>query len=131
MPTESQIIELQNELNDIAAAIRAQVNLIGAKTTAILNKMETLENLKGGLLNAVLNARFEINNKLMYTNDDQRRLALNRLKSDDTAYRTAQNELWTLEEQRRQAEAEAEFQRKKHRAAELVMQFYANSKLNE
>lgn len=127
MPTnEEKINELQNQMENIAVEIKNQTLLAAAKNSRILDKMEILENLKGGLLNQVLNARFEINNKLMYTNDDQRRLALNRLKAADFDFQTAQSELWTLEEQRKTHEAEAEFQRKKFRATELAMLFYAN-----
>jgi hypothetical protein len=126
MPTEQQMLDLQAELNNIAAAIQTQLNLAATGHTAILNKMETLENLKAGLLNTILNARFELNNKLMYTNEDQRKVALTELKANDVDYQKARDELWTLEEQKKQAESEAEFQRRKFRAAELMMLFYAN-----
>ena len=125
--TEQQIIDLQTELNNIAAAIQTQLNLIASKHTAILNKMESLENLKGGLLNTVLNERFEINQKLKWTNDTQRKIRFNELAATDVDYQTALNDLWTLEEQKAQAQAEAEFQRKKYRAIELVMEFYSRN----
>lgn len=127
MPTEQEIQTRQAELVTIADEVRTQINLTATKTTAINSQMESVENLKAGLLNTILNDRFEINNKLKYTNDDQRRAALIALRQTDADYQAAQTALWTLEEEKKIAEAEAEYQRKLYRANELALLFLANN----
>lgn len=125
--SEQTVLNYKAQLEAAAAEIKTQSNLAAAKATAVENQLETIENLKAGLLNTVLNARFEINNKLQHTNEDQRRAALSELKSTDRDYKTAVARLRALEEQKKTHESEAEFQRKKFRAAELAMLFYAHN----
>jgi hypothetical protein len=125
MPTEQQMLDFRTQLNEIADRIQIQSNIAAARQTRILQKQEQLENLKGGLMNTVLNERFEINNKLMHTNDTTRRIRFNELARTDPDYQTALAEYYTLEEQKAAALAEAEYQRKLYRSTELLMLHYA------
>lgn len=129
MITRQQMIDLQTQLNQIALEIQMQSNLATLRQTQILQKQEQLENQKGGIMNTVLNERFEINNKLKWTNDTQRKIRFNELASSDTAYQTALTELYTLEERKSIALAEAEYQRKLYRSTELLMLHYANNSM--
>lgn len=125
--SEQTILDYKSRLEATAFEIKRQLNLAAAKASAVENRLEAVENLKNGLLNRVLNARFEINGKLMHTNEASRRAALAELKTADPDYKAAVAELYALEEQKKAHESEAEFQRKKYRAAELAMLFYASS----
>ena len=127
MPTEQQMLDLQTTLNDISALVQTQTTLAAALQTRILQKQEQIENLKGGLMNTVINERFEINNKLKHTNDTTRRIRFNELAAADPGYQTALSELYTLEEQKHAALSEAEYQRKLYRSTELLMLHYANT----
>jgi hypothetical protein len=127
MPTEQQMIDLQTQLNQSADLVQSQATLAAALQTQILQKQESLENLKGGLMNTILNERFEINNKLKHTNDTTRRIRFNELAATDAAYQAALAEVYALEEQKSLALAEAEYQRKLYRSTELLMLHYANN----
>ncbi len=71
------ISNLRDELDRLAANIQTQLNLAASRAAAIEIKTDAVENLKDGLLNRVLNERFEINQRLKYTNENQRRAEAN------------------------------------------------------
>src|SRR5690348_6653137 len=121
MAADIQMINFQTTLAQIAAAIQTQSNLAAARQTQILQKQEQIENLKGGLMNTVLNERFEINNKLKWTNDVQRKIRFNQLAAAAADYQTAIAQLYALEEAKSTALAEAEYQRNLYRSTELLM----------
>jgi len=125
MTNEENVLACKNMCNDFAANTQTQINLIATKQTAINQKLEEIENLKGGIWNTVLNERFEINNKLKWTNDLQRKIRFNEIAAENVDYQDALSALWTLEEELKIAQGEAEYQRKLFKSTELTMQFYA------
>lgn len=127
MAAEQQMIDLQTQLNTIADRIQTQSNTATAKQTAILQKVEQTENLKGGIWNTILTERFEINHKLKWTNDRERKIRFNQLAAADTGLQTAITKLYTLEEQKSFTLGKAEYQRKLYRSTELLMLHYANN----
>lgn len=126
MADEQQMLDRRAELNRLAAQIQIHSAAAAARQTELARQQETVENLKSGLLNRVLNERFEINNKLKHTNDAQRRIRLRELAATDAPYQTALARLYALEEQKSLALAEAEYQRNLYRSTELLMLHGAN-----
>jgi hypothetical protein len=126
MPTEQEMQAMRDALIAKAELIRTQLNLITTKRQTAETKELELETLDAGFLDTILNERFALNNRLVYTNDDQREVALTIARNDSPGYVSKRNEKTTAEIEKRNAETELEYQKRLYRPDELLMLFYAN-----
>lgn len=125
--TGDQMQMYKAQLDDLAAAIQSKVNLIESKRQDEIAIDDEMESLKIAAMMDVMTARFEINNKLMYTNDDQRKAATAQALDANEDYQMLKSARSVKIVERVLLESEVEFQRKSFRALELQMLFHANN----
>src|SRR5215213_6043799 len=115
MPTEQQMIDLQNELISIAQTIQTNINLTVTQQNAFEAAKAQKEEIGANILSAIAA------NNLIYRNDDQRKSAFIEAKALSNYYQTARaNERAALAE-KTETEAGIELNRKTYRARELLM----------
>ncbi len=125
--SEQTILNLRTELDTLAANIEATQNNLAETLEAISEADEQLETMKAAHLADVLNARFEINHKLKFTNDDQRKTETVARINGDANFIAMQTARKTLIATQAAQKAEIEKNRNLHKSRILVLQFYANS----
>ena len=125
MATEQQINDLETALETLANSIYNYEISLSRNLEAITEADENLETIKAAHLSDVLTARFEINNKLQYTNDDQRKVAVIEALNNDANYIAMETARKTLIQTQSAQKAEIEKTRNLHKAKLLVLQFYS------
>ena len=123
MPTRIEIEDAQAALIVTAEAERTQRNLAQTKRVTVAEKQIEREIINAALMTDILAARFEINNKLVYTNDDQRRIALVEAQVASVDYQATLAAETTAQTERVTADAQAELHRKTYRADELMLEY--------
>lgn len=124
--TKQEIDDLTGKLETLAQTIHDDSISLAETIAAIDESIEEIETMKATHLAAVLSDRFEINNKLKYTNDDRRKVAVQELLSNDANYnamKSAQTKLVAAQAERRAA---IEKNRNLHKSKLLVLQYYAS-----
>lgn len=127
MLTEQQINDLQTELAALSQNIHDDSIELAQKQTEQHEIDDEIETIKAAMMSEVFNERFEINNKLKYTNDDQRKVRLIELQNERADYKT----LVVAHRNSIQAQAgiaaRIEMQRKSFKAKELTLLYHANT----
>lgn len=125
--TEKDIIEYAANLGLIAVDIKIKLDLVAQKNVEQLELEQDMETIRYGALSEVLTARFEINNKLMFTNDDQRKIAVGQILSTDANYLAAKSARNTKVYEQSMLMHEVEFLRRHHEAVLTVLLYFANA----
>ncbi len=127
MASNEQIItNLETELQTLAETIEtAQLNLSDT-ITAIEEANEEIETRKATMMSSIFNERFEINLKLVYTNDEQRKVRLIELQNADLVFQNFVSVRTTLAATSATQKADIEKNRNLHRAKLQVLVYYAN-----
>lgn len=118
--TEADIQALQQDLLDTAQAIQTYQGLVAQNSLERDEKREAKELRKAQILAQIAADR------LLYRNAEQRQAALVEQTALDAQYQTARSEELTAEQQKLNAEISVEFNRRKYRANELLLLYYAN-----
>lgn len=124
--TERKIMELEAEANAFAQNIADGVTNLQTIDEAISEANAELETKHAAFVAAVSNERFTANNKLVYTNDDQRKSAVIALETSDADYNAFRGARVNLAASHAQQKAAIEQNRNLHKAKLLVLQYYAN-----
>lgn len=127
MLTEQQINDLQSELDALAQNIHDDSLLLAEKQTEQNEIDDEIETIKAALMSEVFNERFEINNKLKYTNDDQRKVRLIELQNERTDYKSLVAARRNSIQTQAAIAARIEMQRKSFKAKELTLLYHANT----
>lgn len=127
MASNEQIItNLETELQTLAETIEtAQLNLSDT-ITAIEEANDEIETRKATMMSSIFNERFEINLKLVYTNDEQRKVRLIELQNADLVFQNFVSVRTTLAATSATQKADIEKNRNLHRAKLQVLVYYAN-----
>lgn len=127
MPSdEKQINDLNDELTALAATVETDSNSLAETIAAIDEANEEIETRKADAMIAVANLRSLEGNKLIYTNDDQRKSKLILTLADAADYQAFMSARSTLAETAATQKAAIEKNRNLHKAKLLVLQYYAN-----
>ncbi len=127
MLTQQQLNDLQTELDALTQTIHDDSILLAEKQTEQQEIDDEIERIKAAMMSEVFNERFEINNKLKYTNDDQRKVRLIELQNERADYKTL------IVARRNSIQAQAgiaariEMARKSFKAKELTLLYHANT----
>lgn len=97
------------------------------KEIDLLNLQETIDTAKASLRLEVLSERFEINNALKYTNETERRAALQQKMDTDADYQLLATDAKTIYAQEKTLEAEIEYENQMFSTQEIAMRFYSNN----
>ncbi len=124
--TEKQISDLNDELTALAGTIETDSNSLAQTIAAIEEANEEIETRKAQMMGDIFNERFEINLKLKYTNDDQRRVRLIELQNADANFQTFVSVRSTLAATSAAQKAAIEKNRNLHKTKLLVLQYFAN-----
>lgn len=125
--TTEQMQNLKNQLDALAATIQQKANDIESKRQDEIAIDDEMQTIKMSEMSGVMSARFEINQKLMFTNDDQRKAALQTALDANQDYQSLKSARSVKIVERVLLESEVEFQRKTYRSLELQMLFHANA----
>lgn len=127
MPTKENIIlDLQDELITLAAQIETDALALALTTEAIEEANGEIETKRAAMMGEIFNERFEINLKLKYTNDDQRRVRLIEMQNTDQDFQAFISARSTLAQTSAAQKAAIEKNRHLHKTKLLVLQYYAN-----
>ena len=124
--TKQEIDDLTGELETLAQTIHDDSISLSETIAALDESHEEIETMKATHLSTVLNDRFEINNKLKYTNDDQRKVAVQELLSSDANYNAMKSAQTRLVAAQATTRAAIEKNRNLHKSKLLVLQYYAS-----
>jgi hypothetical protein len=92
---------------------------------AIEEANEHIETMKAAMMSQIFNERFEINNKLVYTNDDQRKVALIEMQKSDADFIAMKNARTNAAALSATQKAEIEKNRNLHKTKLLELEYYA------
>lgn len=92
---------------------------------AIEEANEHLETMKAAMMSQIFNERFEINNKLVYTNDDQRKVALIEMQNSNADYIAMKSARTSAAALSATQKAEIEKNRNLHKTKLLELEYYA------
>ena len=127
MPTEKEMLDYREELDVIAETIKTNLNSIASKNADQIALEDEMQIIKHGALSQVLTARFEINNKLMFTNDDQRKIAVEENLADDQNYQDLKVSRSVKVVEQSLLASEVEHLRRKHKSLQTLLLYFANS----
>lgn len=127
MATEQQVNTYRTELNNKAQEIYDNLILLQSFEAALENTESELEGMTAAFMSDIANERFEINNKLRYTNDDQRKAALIEAQQQSADYQIILADRRAGIQNAVGKKAIIEQTRKEFRAQELVLLWYANN----
>lgn len=127
MLTTQQINDLQTELAALAANIHDDSLALAEKQTEQHEIDDEIERIKAALMSEIFNERFEINNKLKHTNDDQRRARQIELQNERADYRQLVAARRTSIQTQAGIHARIEMQRKSFKAKELTLLYHSNN----
>ncbi len=128
MPTEQEMSDYRNELDALAASIQTNLNLIGSKDQDRTALEDEMQSLKYAALSEVLTARFEINQKLQYTNDDQRKIAVEEMLTGDGNYQNLKVSRSVKIVEQSLLSSEVEYLRRRHKSLATLMLFFAQNR---
>lgn len=123
---EKQITDLNDELTALASIIENDSVSLVQTVAAIDEAGEEIETRKANAMISVANLRSPEGNKLIYTNDDQRRSKLIVTLAAAADYQAFMSARLTLAETAATQKAAIEKNRNLHKAKLLVLQYYAN-----
>ena len=123
---EKQITDLNDELTALASIIENDSVSLVQTVAAIDEAGEEIETRKANAMISVANLRSLEGNKLIYTNDDQRRSKLILTLAAAADYQAFVSARRTLAETAATQKAAIEKNRNLHKAKLLVLQYYAN-----
>lgn len=123
---EKQITDLNDELTALASIIENDSVSLVQTVAAIDEAGEEIETRKANAMISVANLRSLEGNKLIYTNDDQRRSKLIVTLAAAADYQAFMSARLTLAETAATQKAAIEKNRNLHKAKLLVLQYYAN-----
>ncbi len=127
-PTTKEIIDdLQADMDTLTNSL---INESATLNTAVTDHQTTLAALEQQhliYLGIVLNERFVINNKLRYTNDDQRKVAVAEMETADETFQRAIVLERTQSESIANQKAIIESYRKTFKIKELLLFYYVNA----
>lgn len=123
---EKQITDLNDELTALASIIENDSVSLVQTVAAIDEAGEEIETRKANVMISVANLRSLEGNKLIYTNDDQRRSKLILTLAAAADYQAFVSARRTLAETAATQKAAIEKNRNLHKAKLLVLQYYAN-----
>ena len=123
---EKQITDLNDELTALASIIENDSVSLVQTVAAIDEAGEEIETRKANAMISVANLRSPEGNKLIYTNDDQRRSKLILTLAAAADYQAFMSARLTLAETAATQKAAIEKNRNLHKAKLLVLQYYAN-----
>jgi hypothetical protein len=124
---EQQINNLTGELDALAQTIHDDSIELAQKQTEQHEIDDEIETIKAALMSEIFNERFEINNKLKYTNDDQRRVRLIELQNQRADYKSLVAARRNSIQAQAGIAARIEMQRKSFKAKELTLLYHANT----
>jgi hypothetical protein len=124
--SQQQINDLQTELNAISQTIYDVSIDLSETAVAIEEATDELETRRTAFMSQVFNERYEINNKLKHTNDDQRKVRLIEIENADTDFQALKSARSTLAATSAAQKAEIEKNCNLHKTRLLVLQYYAN-----
>ncbi len=124
--TKQEIDDLTGELDALAQTIHDDSLSLAETIAAIDESIEEIETRRAAHLSAVLNDRFELNNKLKHTNDDQRKVAVQELLNSDANYHRMKSAQTKLVAAQATTRAAIEKNRNLHKTRILVLQYYAS-----
>ena len=127
MPTEKEMLDYREELDTIAETIKTNLNSIASKNADQIALEDEMSVIKHAALSEVLTARFEINNKLMYTNDDQRKIAVEELLLNESNYNQLKSSRSVKVVEQSLLASEVEHLRRKHKSLQTILLYFANS----
>lgn len=127
MTTEAQINQMSANLNLLASNIAGDLTVLAQKESDIAEIEAEIETMKAAIVSDVANRRFEVNNKLQFTNDDQRKSAVIEAQEADANFQTLIIGRRTAIQTAAGKRALIEQQRKEFRAQELVLLWHANN----
>ncbi len=127
MLTQQQINDLQSEFDALSQNIHDDSLLLAEKQTEQHEIDDEIEQIKAALMSEIFNERFEVNNKLKYTNDDQRRVRLIELQNERADYKTLVAARRNSIQAQAGIAARIEMQRKSFKAKELTLLYQANN----
>lgn len=127
MLTEQQINDLQTELDTLSQNIHDDSLLLAEKQTEQNEIDDRIETIKAAMMSEIFNERFEINNKLKYTNDDQRRVRLIELQNERADYKTLVAARRNSIQAQAGIAARIEMARKSFKAKELTLLYHSNN----
>jgi hypothetical protein len=127
MLTEQQINDLQTELAALSQNIHDDSLELAQKQTEQHEIDDEIETIKAAIMSEIFNERFEINNKLKYTNDDQRKVRLIALQNERADYKTLVVARRNSIQAQAGIAARIEMQRKSFKAKELTLLYHANT----
>ncbi len=127
MLTEQQINDLQTELAALSQNIHDDSIELAQKQTEQHEIDDEIETIKAALMSEIFNERFEINNKLKYTNDDQRKVRLIELQNERADYKTLVVARRNSIQAQAGIAARIEMQRKSFKAKELTLLYHSNN----
>lgn len=127
MLTQQQINGLQTELDALAQTIHDDSLELAQKQTEQNEIDDEIETIKAAMMSEIFNERFEINNKLKYTNDDQRKVRLIELQNERADYKSLVVARRNSIQAQAGIAARIEMQRKSFKAKELTLLYHANT----
>lgn len=127
MLTNQKINDLQIELDTLSQNIHDDSILLAAKQIEQHEIEDQIEQIKAALMSEVFNERFVINNKLKYTNDDQRRVRLVELQTTRPDYQSLVAARRNSIQAQAGIAARIEMQRKSFKAKELFLLYHSNN----
>ncbi len=123
---EKQITGLEDALAALADAIQNDSVSLSNTIAAVEEANNEIEMRRAVMMGAIFNERFEINLKLKYTNDEQRKVRLIELQNADVNFQTFISVRTTLAGTSAAQKAAIEKNRNLHKAKLQVLVFYAN-----
>jgi glycogen debranching enzyme len=124
--SQQTIIDLQAELETLADSIYNDSINLSETAAAIEEANDEIETRRAAFMSQIFNERYEINNKLKYTNEDQRKVRLREIENADVDFQALKSARSTLAATSAAQKAEIEKNRNLHKTQLLVLQYYAN-----
>ena len=127
MATQQEIDLLITDIETLSAAIAADVVNLNETIAAIVEADDQLAAMDAVMLGEVFSERFAINQKLVYTNEDQRKAALIGKQTANQTYQAMKAAKTTLYQTRAAQMANIEQNRNLLKSKNLLFQFYGGN----
>lgn len=127
MPTDEILIKtLETDLETLANEIQTDSIALAETLEAIAAADEEIETRTAQMLGNILNLRAPEGGKLVYTNDDRRKVKLIETQQIDRDFQAYLSARKTLIQTSAAQKAEIEKNRNLHKSKLLILQYYAN-----
>lgn len=127
MPTEQTILDLRDQLESLAQSLYTTQIQLAQSVSQQVTRETQISGIRAAMLNGVLTERFEINNRLVYTNDDQRKTAMMMAEDSSVVLQGLKDSCLSETENQATLKAQIERLRNLFRKFELVLAYYANN----